>query len=210
MIKALILDQDGTIYPQNSSLTDALRERTKGWLAARLNLSRPKVDQIYATLPSTHPHPYLGFLSLGLAPEEYLSEVFDKVDPKPYLSYDPRLVRLFEQLPQKKFVVTLASLPYSHCLQKHLGVFPFIDRTYSAVDSPPVYCKGEIYDQITQDLGLPREQICVVGNSFRNDIQPAIARGYEAIFIGEQSSCMADIPVVSEILALEKLCGLSD
>ena len=71
MIQAYIFDQDGTLYPKKSKLTNALRERTKQWISESLDITRGEVDSIYARLPKEFPHPYHGFLSLGLSPEEY-------------------------------------------------------------------------------------------------------------------------------------------
>jgi len=88
MIHAYIFDQDGTLYPNKGTLTDALRERTKQWISERLHINRKDVEELYARLSEQFPHPYHGFLSLGLSPEEYHKEVFDKVDPDFYLDED--------------------------------------------------------------------------------------------------------------------------
>lgn len=43
MIKAYIFDQEGTLYPKKSNLTDALRERTKEWLSESLSVAEQKL-----------------------------------------------------------------------------------------------------------------------------------------------------------------------
>ena len=183
MTKAYIFDQDGTLYPKKSNLTDVLRERTKEWLSESLSMAREEVNTLYAKLPKDFPHPYHGFLSLGLSPEEYHKEVFDKVDPTLFLDEDNRLVNLFARISVPKFVVTLASLGYSERLQRRLGVYDLVERTISAIEHPPTYSKLEAYELTRKHLGIAAEDICVVGDNLSTDILPAVENGFKAFLL---------------------------
>lgn len=187
MIKAYIFDQDGTLYPNKSTLTDVLRERTKHWISERLNLDKKEVDRLYASLPEQFPHPFHGFLSLGLSPEEYHKEVFDKVDLASYLTKNGRLKRLFDNIQVPKFVVTFASINYSYKLQARLGIEGLIEKTLPAIAYPPTYSKSKAYNSIREELCLNASEICVVGDNFVTDILPAMENGFETVLVGRQN-----------------------
>ncbi|MHA1873834.1 MAG: HAD family hydrolase [Candidatus Heimdallarchaeaceae archaeon] len=204
MIKAYIFDQDGTLYPKNSELTDALRERTKEWISESLGITREEVNAIYAQLPKEFPHAYHGFLSLGLSPEEYHREVFDKVDPALFLIEDKRLVTLFSRIPVPKFVVTLASLGYSERLQQRLGVYDSIEKTISAIEHPPTYSKAEAYELIRGNLGITAEEICVIGDNLSTDILPAVENGFKGILVDSSNVSNRGFQVIGSIYSLEE------
>lgn len=203
MIRAYIFDQDGTLYLKQSRLTYALRERTKEWISGSLSMAREEVNTLYAKLPKDFPHPYHGFLSLGLSPEEYHKEVFDKVDPTLFLDKDNRLVNLFARISIPKFVVTLASLGYSEKLQRRLGVYDLVERTISAIEHPPTYSKLQAYESIRKNLGINANEICVVGDNLSTDILPAIEKGFKAFFIDSARFSPTKFHRIDNIYSLE-------
>ena len=205
MIRVYIFDQDGTLYPKQSRLTYALRERTKEWISGSLSIARNEVDAIYSKLPENFPHPYHGFLSLGLSPKEYHREVFDKVDPILFLNKDDQLVNLFSRISVPKFVVTLASLSYSERLQKRLGVYDLVERTISAIEHPPTYSKLEAYELIRKNLGIAADEICVVGDNLSTDILPAVENGFKGFFVDSVRSPSSEFHNLDNIYSLENL-----
>lgn len=204
MIRAYIFDQDGTLYPKQSRLTDAIRERTKEWISGSLGIARNEVDAIYSKLPENFPHPYHGFLSLGLTPKEYHREVFDKVDPALFLDEDSQLVALFSKISVPKFVVTLASLGYSEKLQRRIGIYDLVERTISAIEHPPTYSKLEAYELTRKHLGIAAEEICVVGDNLSTDILPAVENGFKAFFVDSARSPSTEFHNLDNIYSLEK------
>ena len=205
MTKAYIFDQDGTLYPKKSKLTDALRERTKEWISESLSMTREEVDSIYARLPKEFPHPYHGFLSFGLSPEEYHREVFEKVDPTKFLSQDDKLVELFSKIAQPKFIVTFASLGYSARLQEKLGVYGLVRQTISAIECSLAYSKAEAYESIRNELGVPANEICVVGDNLSTDVLPAVENGFRAVLVDSFRESSTEFQCISSIYGLEKL-----
>ena len=204
MIKAYVFDQDGTLYLKKSKLTDALRERTKEWISGSLNITREEVNDIYARLPKEFSHPYHGFLSLGLSPEEYHREVFDQVDPASCLGKDNRLVTLFSRISVPKFIVTLASLGYSERLQQRLGVYDSIEKTISAIEHPPTYSKAEAYESVRKNLGIAAGEICVIGDNLSTDILPAVENGFKGILVDSSNVSNRGFQVIGSIYSLEE------
>jgi len=184
MISALILDQDGTLYPSLSPLSSELRRRTKEWLQKALGVSSDAIDDLYSRLQAEHPHPYDGFKSVGLSPEEYLEQVFDRIDPAAYLSRDEHLRTLLGNIGCPKFVVTLSSLSYASKLQKALGIREILQETVSMIDLVPHHGKDAAYTSIRKRIQVPLENILVVGDNILLDIKPALAAGFPALLVG--------------------------
>lgn len=144
---------------------------------------KEEVNTLYAKLPKDFPHPYHGFLSLGLSPEEYHREVFDKVDPTLFLDEDDLLVNLFTRIYVAKLIITLASLSYSESLQQRLGVYDLVERTISTIEHPPTYSKLEAYESIRKHLGINANKICVIGDNFSADILSAVENGFKTFLL---------------------------
>lgn len=186
-IKCFVFDQDGTLYLDDTKLSSDLRLKTKHWLKMKLNLSNKSIERLYERLKNQYPHPFHGFQSLNIEPLEYHSQIFNQIDPNNYFETDQRLVKLLQELPQLKYVATLASPSYSKALQATLGITSLIKQTYYAIDFFPAYSKKSIYQLIATTLNLQYSELCIIGNSFELDIIPAIEIGCQAVYISNTS-----------------------
>lgn len=148
-IKIIIFDQDGTLYPKKHKLYEYTRALTKKWISENLKVSLKDVEIIYKDLAIKYPNPYDGFQSLGLSVETYMSEVFDKIEPKKYLQYNPLIYNYFEKSKEKKFLVTFASPMYTKKLQNKLGIEKFYDEILYVKDFKS-YTKRECYQEIAK------------------------------------------------------------
>jgi len=183
-IKCFIFDQDGTFYPEESVLTNALRKKTKNWIMKRLSLNKKEVEKLYGKLPKKYPNALEGFQSLDLPIKDYHKEVFDTINPQKYLSRDKKLISTIKELKGEKFVVTFSSKKYSKALQKTLGIHKLIKKTYYSVDFLPETSKLFVYEHIRKQNRLKKGQILVVGNNLEVDIIPALNEGYKVVLIG--------------------------
>jgi FMN phosphatase YigB (HAD superfamily) len=181
----LIFDQDGTLYPNQSRLAQALRNQTKQWLAERLGLARESLDALYPRLGRRFPHIFDGLEALGLSIEEYHRAVFDAVDVEALIEPDHTLVALLRRLPQPKYIVTLAPRRYSERLQRRLGLEGLIRATYCVAEQP-VSSKAYCYRAIAQHERLEAAAVYVVGDNLDVDVLPAIALGCQALHISSQ------------------------
>jgi len=184
-IKCFIFDQDGTFYPEESVLTNALRKKTKNWIMKRLSLNKREVEKLYRKLPKKYPNALEGFLSLGLSIKDYHKNVFDTIKPQKYLSKDKKLISTIKELKGEKFIVTFSSKKYSKDLQKTLGIHKLIKRTYYSIDFLSKTSKLFVYEHIRKKNRLKRGQILIVGNNLEVDIIPALNKGYKVVLIGK-------------------------
>ena len=201
IIKSYIFDQDGTLYPDENTLSKMLRDKTKKWIKKELNLSDKEIEKLYDSLPKRYANPFDGFISLGLTIKGYYEEVFEKVNPFEYVERDETLIKTLNDISADKFIVTLASKNYSLKLQKALGIDTLINETLFMIDFYPETSKSVAYNNIAKRKQLNPAEICVVGNNFDVDILPAIENGFQSILVGKSKSCYSGIhvPIIYQI-----------
>jgi FMN phosphatase YigB (HAD superfamily) len=205
MIKAIILDQDGTLYSKNNHITRVLREKTKSWISTSLQKQEKEVDLLYEELKRKFPHPYQGFISLGLKPQDYHKFVFDTTNPSDYLKIDPFLISLLKKIEIPKFITTLASLDYSKKVCKCLGIEKSLDGIFSAIDFPPDYEKISVYEKIRNLTDLPREEILVIGDNFKLDLLESTKAGYQSLLISEDNCSLNNVRAIRLIHCLTEI-----
>ena len=197
-IKMMIFDQDGTLYPNGHKLFQYTRVKTKEWLSNKLKLSLEEIEKIYKTLPSKYPNPYLGFISLGCSVEEYMSEVFDKINPSSFLTFNPRLYEYFLNNKFFKALVTLASRQYTEKLQETLKLKELFDEILYLEDFK-IYNKSECYKKLSKDFNIDFSEMCIIGDSYENDIIPAQQLGCKTVLISSVKKNIDDVIVVKSI-----------
>ena len=186
MIKLIIFDQDGTLYERNNELMLYTRKLTKEWIMKSLNLNEMEVEKIYEELPKKFPNPYLGFISLGLKVEDYMSEVFDKISPENFLEFNPEIYNFFRENNIPKALVTFASPKYTEKLQKKLKIFDCYSKIVFGKDLK-TYSKDEAYSEIMRIFNLKSDEVCVVGDDYENDIKTAQKLGCKTVWITKKS-----------------------
>ncbi|MBQ9731577.1 MAG: HAD hydrolase-like protein [Alphaproteobacteria bacterium] len=105
MIKNLIFDLDGTLYPESSGLEDECQQRVYDFFVAKLNISMDKAQQISENLLSKYHYEAQGVESeLGLSQAEFLE--YCCAVSTDNLAVNTELQELLVSLPQKKFIFT--------------------------------------------------------------------------------------------------------
>ena len=197
-IKMIVFDQDGTLYPSENKLVIETRKKTKEWLAKKLKKDLNEIERIYKQLPQKYPNPYLGFMSLGCSVDEYMSEVFDKVNPSEFLKLNPILYNYFESNTQLKALVTLSSPNYTIKLQEKLKLKDFYDRILYVKDFE-TYSKGQCYEQLAREFNIKFDEMCVIGDSYYNDILPAQQLGCKTILISNKYETLKNVKIYKNI-----------
>lgn len=183
-VKIIIFDQDGTLYSKKHQLYKDTSSLTKKWISESLKVSLENVETLYKQLSIKYPNPYCGFQSLGLSVEKYMSNVFDKIEPEKYLKFNPIIYNYFKNSKEKKILVTFASPRYTKKLQEKLEIEKFYDKILYVKDFKS-YTKKECYQEIAKKYGVSNNEMLVIGDSFENDIRPAIELGCQTVFISE-------------------------
>lgn len=197
-IKMLVFDQDGTLYPSENELILETRKKTKYWLSNKLKMNLDEINELYKQLPKKYANPYLGFKSLGCSVDEYMSEVFDKINPSRFLEFNQTLYSYFKYNKQLKALVTFASPNYTIKLQEKLKLKEFYDRILYVKDFE-TYSKEQCYEQLAREFNIKFDEICVIGDSYYNDILPAQQLGCETILISNKSKVLKNVKIYKNI-----------
>jgi FMN phosphatase YigB (HAD superfamily) len=205
MIKFLIFDLDGTLYPEKSALTLALRKKTKLWISKSLKKSLFEVESLYKKLPSKYPNPLNGFSSLGLSLLDYHKNVFNTINVSKLLKKDFKLISLFKSIPLPKVVATFSSVVYSKRVLIKLGLLKQINKIYSIGSVLPRTDKYFLYENIRKEYHLLPSEILIIGNSFTNDLAFSLKKGYRGILIASNNFKYKNLKCIREIYSLNKL-----
>lgn len=200
-IAACLFDQDGTLYPEESTLTTELRRKTRSWIQRRTGVDDDRFDAFYKDLAKAYPNPFEGFRSLGLNIEEYHAEVFDTTDPARFLRKDDRLIDTLQAIVSPKSVVTFASKRYSGRLQRALGIDRLMEKTFFVSDYP-VDAKDAVYLDAIRPCGLDPRDVCVIGNNYATDIAPALKHGFKTVLVGHFVHGMVCVPGIYDVGAV--------
>lgn len=190
-IKMIIFDQDGTLYSKNSDLIKYTRAKTKKWLSYKTNKTLSEIEDLYIVLQEKYPNPYLGFESLGCSVQEYMEDVFDKIHPEFFLEFNPVLYDFFKNNGLKKALVTFSSPRYTEEVQEVLKIKDFFDSILYVKDSK-TYNKKECYEKLANLFNIDFAEICVIGDSYYNDIVPAQQLGCKTILISDKKTKAVD------------------
>lgn len=197
-IKMIVFDQDGTLYPSEDDLIFETRKKTKYWLSNKLRKDLNEIEELYNQLPKRYENPYLGFASLGCSVDEYMSEVFDKIDPSRFLKFNPTLYNFFKYNKQLKALVTFASPNYTIKLQETLKLKDFYDRILYVKDFE-TFSKGQCYKKLAKEFNIKFDEMCVIGDSYYNDILPAQQLGCETILISNKPKVFKNVKIYKNI-----------
>lgn len=197
-IKMIIFDQDGTLYSKNSDLIKYTRAKTKEWLSYKTKKTLSEIEDLYIVLQEKYPNPYFGFESLGCTVQEYMEDVFDRIHPGVFLEFNPVLYEFFKNNELKKALVTFSSPKYTEELQEVLKIKDFFDSILYVKDFK-TYNKKECYEKLANLFNIDFTEICVIGDSYYNDILPAQQLGCKTVFISNKK-----IKAVDTISSIEQ------
>jgi len=118
----LLLDLDGTLYPEAVGLWPAIKERIGRYLTERLGLSPVEAQRLRREYVQRYGTTLRGLqLHHGVDPQDFLAFVHD-LPIEEMLQPDPRLRAILEAVPQPKWVFTNADEPHTWRVLRRLGI----------------------------------------------------------------------------------------
>ena len=102
------------------------------------------------------------------------------------INFNPKIYNYFKKTSVLKALVTLASPQYTNELQSKLKLKEFYSEILYVKDFKS-YNKKDCYKKIAKDFNIDFAEICVMGDSYINDILPAQELGCKVILISNKS-----------------------
>lgn len=183
-LHTFFLDLDDTLYPPESGLWAAIRERIDAFIQNRLGFSPSEASQLRATLSARYGTTLRGLEALyDVRAEEYLEFVHD-VRVSDFVRPDPSLAELLNTYPQRKIVLTNSSAEYAGRVLAALGVQDCIERIIDINDLAP-YCKpqAQAYQVALRLAGERSAHGCAMFDDLEVNLQTARAMGFFTVLV---------------------------
>jgi putative hydrolase of the HAD superfamily len=181
----LLLDLDDTLYPSNSGVWEAVRDRIQTYIKTRLSVSKQE-----ATLLRQRYLEQFGTTLTGLSEEfsidieDYLDYVHD-VPLNQFLKPDPVLRTMLQSIRIPRVVFSNAYLPHVERVLDHLGVRDEINQVVDiyALDfqNKP---KKEAYDLVINLIGADDPSSIVFVDDRLANLEPAARLDMTTVLVG--------------------------
>ena len=200
MIKAVVFDVDDTLYDLSTPFKEACREvfpeDTNLNLEGTFRASRRYSDEVYASSLSgkiSMEEMYIyrfenAFRDYGKKIDAQTALMFQAVyeQKQQEIKMTESMKNLLENLSGKMKLGIVTNGPAQHQWDKvtALGVEKWIPKEHIFISGELGIAKPDagIFDAALQRLGLQKEEVCYVGDSFENDIVGAKNAGWKAVW----------------------------
>ncbi len=184
-MKIIIFDLDGTLYPRESQLYRLMSASIREWFREQLKTETLAFDEHFQRLKDLYSNPLEAIRELGLSGDSFRKNVFDKIDPRLYLSSDVALQKVLDTLPFKKYIVTFGSRNNAVRALASLGVKPYFSGIKTFDGRENIVSKLDLYESIRLQEGIESQEICIIGDDVRADLLQAYDAGYRCISVFE-------------------------
>lgn len=163
----IISDLDGTLYPKSNGLTKQIDQLAESFLISETGMSKGEL----AKLEELFPNILDALKALQISEQKYYDNVHNKLDYS-VLNPNTEMTKLLTSLNLKVFVVSLSPAEHINKVLSLLQIDHLIDCTFSVAKEKSSN-KGDCYKNIMQKYKLPVDEVCVVGDNYLLDIEPA-------------------------------------
>jgi putative hydrolase of the HAD superfamily len=188
LYRVLFLDLDDTLYPPETGLWKAIRDRIQRYLTERMGFSQAEAERLRGQ--------YLGQYGTTLEGlrrhhrvdvEDYLQFVHN-VPIESALKPDPALRALLERIRARKVIFTNASLDHTKRVARALGIEGVIDQ-YIDIRALDFENKPRLaaYHRALQLTGNPPPPQCVMVEDRPVNLEPAKELGMLTVLVGARS-----------------------
>lgn len=185
----LLIDLDGTLYPQNNGIWEEIAARMEKYMHDELNLPKTEIPglrkeyyRIYGTTLSGLRKNY------HVNEVEFLNYVHD-VPIHQYLSPDLKLREMLNGLPQKKWVFTNSDKGHAQRVLNALDITDLfegiLDITHFNYLNKP---NNLTYKQALMSIGEPDPYSCMFVDDSPANLPPARDLGLTTVLVGNQTA----------------------
>jgi len=183
--QTLLLDLDDTVYPPSSGMWEAIGERINRFMIEAVGIEpaqAPALRRFYFERYGTSLNGLIQ--NHAIDPYAYLGFVHD-LPLEEYLSPDPRLRRMLEDLVIPPVIFTNADAAHARRVLGVLGVSDLVDRIIDIVALAWVNKpRPEAYRRALELCDQPDPRRCLVVDDQRRNLVPAAALGMGTVLVG--------------------------
>jgi putative hydrolase of the HAD superfamily len=203
--KSLYFDLDDTLYPPNSGLWDAIRERMNIYMQKLIDLPPAEITTIRQGYLEKYGTTLRGLqANYDIDAEEYLAFVHD-LPLRKYIHPDPGLRGLLLSLPQRRWIFTNSDRNHSQRVLEILGLADCFDGIIDvlAIDFA---CKPNktAYERALKIAGDDNPADCVLFDDSIRNLAQARTLGFYTILVGKNGEEPVSDRVVSSLHEIDQ------
>jgi putative hydrolase of the HAD superfamily len=188
VLKFVLFDLDGTLYPRESGLLQEIGRRIQAWLCDRLALTWDEAALLRRDYFTRYGTTLNGLMAEGeVDPHDYLTFVH-AIPVEAYLKPDPALAAMLAALPFRRVIYTNATTEHSRRVLRALGVADHFERVISIEDTDlrnKLY--RDAYERALTLLDAEGRECIMVEDSARN-LQAAKVLGMTTVLVGKDDA----------------------
>ena len=211
-IAAIVWDLDGTLYPADSDLSEAINNKLFEKITQKLECSQAEALKQYEAVYNQLHSNTRTLNHFGINGEAFFISVWQELDLPKYIGPNPKLALLFKShsLPQKQIIFTNTNTQETVANKlAAIGIDPAsFDAIYTSIEAGHHKPDPDAFIYVCEQLQLPAEKLVYVGDRERVDIEGAKNVGMKTILvhpdITEEIESAADAVVMGaeEVFAL--------
>lgn len=183
----IFLDLDGTMYPAENGIWDALSERINKYMLALPDIDPDEVPVLRQRYYSEYGTTLRGLIvHHKIDPEEYL-EFVHSVPIEDFLELDADLISMFENLSQNIWILTNSYRRHAKRVLKTLGVWRYFQgvidvNTMDFRNKPDPF----VYEKSLEIAGGLDPSKCIFVDDIPKNLIPAHDLGLTTVLVGAQ------------------------
>ncbi|MFN2145686.1 MAG: pyrimidine 5'-nucleotidase [Anaerolineales bacterium] len=206
-ITHLLFDLDGTLYPHNNGIWDAIASRMEDYMYSFLGLPREEIPSIRENYYHQYGTTLKGLLiHHNIDPYQYLDFVH-AIPLDDYIKADQRLRQSLEEISIPRWIFTNADTNHAKRVLDKLGISDQFEGILS-IDSLDFLNKPEpvAFQAALKALHDPDPQACILIDDIPKNLISASKFGLHTILVGstdpapEINQCIPDIYQIATIL----------
>jgi len=215
MIRSLLFDMDGTIYPLQGGFSQSpayqeIKKRMVDFIRERNRIDDAKAKKILIGIKERYGRNVsVGIeTEFGIPREEYFSSVWD-IDPAAYIPKDPALRKNLELLSERFEIAILSDAPrcWINKVLEFLQIEDLFEGRIFDGQGERNKSAGSAFPWAAERLGKPPQEILMIGDEDEIDIIPAKKAGMKTAKIGAPTDadyCAESVAALAQLLLGKK------
>ncbi|NIV12239.1 MAG: pyrimidine 5'-nucleotidase [Aliifodinibius sp.] len=205
-ITTMFIDLDGTLYPNDNGMWDAIASRMELFMRDFLNLPNEKIPSLREEYYRTYGTTLRGLIeNYSFDKYEYLKFVHD-IPLEKYLKPDIQLRTVLNTIPIKKWIFTNSDRAHS---ERVLGILGIQDLFEEIIDVTAMSFRNKpdplVYQTAINLAGDPMPYECIFIEDSAKNLIPARDIGMRTVLIGKNSNGDVAEKTIPDIYSIKKL-----